>query len=96
VTPRHPYTRALLATTLDLETDRAVPLPVIPGRPPEPGRMPAGCAFAARCPAASDRCRTEDPALERVTPAHRVACWHPDGTPLSLPVKETVTAGGAE
>ncbi|SEP38898.1 dipeptide/oligopeptide/nickel ABC transporter permease/ATP-binding protein [Amycolatopsis saalfeldensis] len=96
VTPRHPYTRALLATTLDLETDREAPLPVIPGRPPEPGRMPSGCAFAARCPAVSDRCRTEDPVLERVTTVHRVACWHPDGSPLAVPVKEAVTTGGGE
>ncbi|MFI9455491.1 dipeptide/oligopeptide/nickel ABC transporter permease/ATP-binding protein [Amycolatopsis sp. NPDC052450] len=93
-TPRHPYTRALLAATLDLETDRDAPLAVIPGRPPEPDRVPNGCAFADRCPAVTDRCRLEDPVLERVEPGHRVACWHP--APLSLPAKETVTAGGAE
>ncbi|MBE1573605.1 dipeptide/oligopeptide/nickel ABC transporter permease/ATP-binding protein [Amycolatopsis roodepoortensis] len=93
-TPRHPYTRALLAATLDLDTDRDAPLAVIPGRPPEPDRVPAGCAFADRCPAVTDRCRLEDPALERVEPGHRVACWYP--APLSPPVKEIVTAGGAE
>nr|WP_042178455.1 dipeptide/oligopeptide/nickel ABC transporter permease/ATP-binding protein [Kibdelosporangium sp. MJ126-NF4]CEL13188.1 Oligopeptide transport system permease protein OppB (TC 3.A.1.5.1) [Kibdelosporangium sp. MJ126-NF4]CTQ98878.1 Oligopeptide transport system permease protein OppB (TC 3.A.1.5.1) [Kibdelosporangium sp. MJ126-NF4] len=76
-TPRHPYTRALLAATLDLETDRDAPLAVIPGRPPEPDRVPDGCAFADRCPAVTDRCRLEDPVLERVTAEHRVACWHP-------------------
>ncbi|MFE6612133.1 dipeptide/oligopeptide/nickel ABC transporter permease/ATP-binding protein [Amycolatopsis sp. NPDC057786] len=93
-TPRHPYTRALLAATLDLETDRDAPLAVIPGRPPEPDRVPTGCAFADRCPAVTDRCRLEDPALEHLEPGHRVACWYP--APLSPPVKETVTAGGAE
>ncbi|MBB5851338.1 dipeptide/oligopeptide/nickel ABC transporter permease/ATP-binding protein [Amycolatopsis umgeniensis] len=80
-TPRHPYTRALLATTLDLETDRDEPLSVIPGRPPEPDRMPVGCAFAARCPLATDRCRAEDPELTEVAPGHRVACWHPEEAP---------------
>lgn len=74
---RHPYTRALLATTVDLETDRDEPLAVIPGRPPEPDRVPAGCAFAARCPLATDRCREEDPLLEPTPDGHRVACWHP-------------------
>jgi oligopeptide/dipeptide ABC transporter ATP-binding protein len=80
---RHPYTRALLATTVDLETDRDRPLEVIPGRPPEPDRVPEGCAFAARCPLASERCRTEDPVLEPAADGHRVACWHPQVTVLS-------------
>ncbi|MER6799729.1 dipeptide/oligopeptide/nickel ABC transporter permease/ATP-binding protein, partial [Amycolatopsis mediterranei] len=81
---RHPYTRALLATTVDLETDRDQPLEVIPGRPPEPDQVPAGCAFAARCPLASERCRTEDPVLEATDRRdHRVACWHPQVTVLS-------------
>lgn len=80
---RHPYTRALLATTVDLETDRDRPLEVIPGRPPEPGQVPEGCAFAARCPLASDRCRTEDPVLDPATGGHRVACWHPQVSVLS-------------
>ncbi|GAB3745542.1 dipeptide/oligopeptide/nickel ABC transporter permease/ATP-binding protein [Amycolatopsis oliviviridis] len=92
-TPRHPYTRALLAATLDLETDRDTPLAVIPGRPPEPDRVPTGCAFADRCPAVTDRCRLEDPVLESVGSSHRVACWEASA---SLSTKETVTAGGAE
>ncbi|WP_370948018.1 dipeptide/oligopeptide/nickel ABC transporter permease/ATP-binding protein [Amycolatopsis sp. cg5] len=88
---RHPYTRALLATTVDLTTDRDAPLLVIPGRPPEPDRMPAGCAFAERCPMASDRCRTEDPVL--TGDGHRVACWHPHE--VETPVCETAAAGGS-
>ncbi|WP_283136400.1 dipeptide/oligopeptide/nickel ABC transporter permease/ATP-binding protein [Rhizohabitans arisaemae] len=75
--PRHPYTRALLAAVPDMETDRDRELAVIPGRPPEPDRMPVGCAFAPRCPVADDRCREEDPVLGRIANAHRVACWHP-------------------
>ncbi|WP_103354459.1 dipeptide/oligopeptide/nickel ABC transporter permease/ATP-binding protein [Amycolatopsis sp. CA-128772] len=80
---QHPYTRALLAATVDLDTDRDRPLEVIPGRPPEPDQVPGGCAFAARCPLASDRCRTEDPVLEPAGKGHRVACWHPQVTVLS-------------
>ncbi|MEV6824172.1 dipeptide/oligopeptide/nickel ABC transporter permease/ATP-binding protein [Amycolatopsis sp. NPDC051102] len=80
---QHPYTRALLATTVDLDTDRDQPLEVIPGRPPEPDQVPGGCAFAARCPLASERCRAEDPVLEPAADGHRVACWHPQLTVLS-------------
>ncbi|WP_370962450.1 dipeptide/oligopeptide/nickel ABC transporter permease/ATP-binding protein [Amycolatopsis sp. cg9] len=81
--PRHPYTRALLATTVDLDTDRDEPLEVIPGRPPAPDQVPAGCAFADRCPLAAERCRAEDPVLEPAAAGHRVACWHPPAGVLS-------------
>jgi oligopeptide/dipeptide ABC transporter ATP-binding protein len=75
--PRHPYTRALIAAVPDLDADREQPLAVIPGRPPEPDQVPVGCAFAPRCPLASERCRTEDPVLADIGGGGRVACWHP-------------------
>ena len=73
---RHPYTRALVAAVPDMDTDLDRPLAVIPGRPVDPADVPAGCAYAARCPLASDRCRTEDPPLETDAAGRRVACWH--------------------
>ncbi|MDG4860639.1 dipeptide/oligopeptide/nickel ABC transporter permease/ATP-binding protein [Streptomyces sp. T-3] len=81
---RHPYTRALLAAVPDLDTDRERPLAVIPGRPPDPDRIPAGCAFAPRCAYADDHCRREDPEPAAYALGHRVACWHPvqDGNDL--------------
>ncbi|WP_090051760.1 dipeptide/oligopeptide/nickel ABC transporter permease/ATP-binding protein [Lentzea fradiae] len=72
---RHPYTTALLAAVPDLDTDRDAPLAVIPGRPPEPGEITAGCPFAPRCPLAEERCRTEEPELSALSDGHRVACW---------------------
>lgn len=75
--PRHPYTSALLRSVPDLQTDPEQRMEVIDGRPPEPGQVPAGCAFAPRCPAADDRCRSEDPELAQIDLTHRVACWHP-------------------
>ncbi|WP_425559767.1 oligopeptide/dipeptide ABC transporter ATP-binding protein [Kitasatospora terrestris] len=60
--PRHPYTAGLLACTPRLEPGAAPPRP-IPGRPVSLAEAPAGCAFAARCAHAEDRCRTEPPAL---------------------------------
>ncbi|WP_432981317.1 dipeptide/oligopeptide/nickel ABC transporter permease/ATP-binding protein [Dactylosporangium sp. CA-233914] len=73
----HPYTRALLAAVPDMDTDLDRPLAVIPGRPPELDQLPAGCAFAARCERADDRCRASDPALIELGGKHRIACWHP-------------------
>ncbi|WP_224058156.1 dipeptide/oligopeptide/nickel ABC transporter permease/ATP-binding protein [Streptomyces kanamyceticus] len=77
---RHPYTRALLAAVPALDTDRDAPLAVIPGRPPEPGQVTAGCAFASRCSFADERCGADEPDpvnVGAVGAMHRVACWHP-------------------
>ncbi|MGW5414187.1 dipeptide/oligopeptide/nickel ABC transporter permease/ATP-binding protein [Actinomadura geliboluensis] len=82
--PRHPYTRALVATVPDMATDLAEPLATIPGRPVDPGDVPSGCGYADRCPLADARCRAEDPLLAADPggpPRHRVACWHA-GEPL--------------
>jgi peptide/nickel transport system permease protein len=74
----HPYTRALLAAVPSMETRRDLPLAVIPGRPADPANLPAGCAFAARCAFASDRCRAQDPPLVADPAGREVACWHVD------------------
>ncbi|MFC3714275.1 dipeptide/oligopeptide/nickel ABC transporter permease/ATP-binding protein [Sphingoaurantiacus capsulatus] len=74
--PAHPYAHALLASAIDLDTDVAAPLPTIPGRPPIAGGAAPGCAFAPRCPRASDACAV-DPALSPIGAMHDVACWHP-------------------
>jgi oligopeptide/dipeptide ABC transporter ATP-binding protein len=67
---RHPYTRALLEAVPDMATDRDLPLAVIPGRPADPGNLPAGCAFAPRCPRADDLCGRSDPPLLAGDPSY--------------------------
>jgi oligopeptide/dipeptide ABC transporter ATP-binding protein len=76
--PAHPYTVALLASVPTMESDRERPLVSIPGRAVGPFDHSPGCPFAPRCPAASDRCRTELPVLTPLANGHRVACWHPN------------------
>jgi oligopeptide/dipeptide ABC transporter ATP-binding protein len=63
-TPRHPYTRGLLAA-IPRMTEGAVDgsAPAITGDPPSPLRIPAGCRFRTRCPIAQPRCEQEDPVL---------------------------------
>jgi oligopeptide/dipeptide ABC transporter ATP-binding protein len=83
---RHPYTRALIGAVPDMTTDLDAPLATIPGHPVDPQHVPAGCAFAARCPLVTERCRQEEPTL-RADAAGTVACWHV-GRPLPIATEE--------
>jgi oligopeptide transport system ATP-binding protein len=74
--PAHPYTAALLASIPRLDTPLAERLASIDGQPPHPGDQHAGCAFAPRCPAASDPCRAVRPEL-RSAGQREVACHTP-------------------
>jgi oligopeptide/dipeptide ABC transporter ATP-binding protein len=72
--PAHPYTRALLDAIprLGQEFDR---LTAIPGLPPDPAHLPAGCSFAPRCPRMIERCGTEAPPGFVVGDRHDARCW---------------------
>ncbi|MER7787019.1 ABC transporter ATP-binding protein [Streptomyces sp. NPDC097640] len=79
-TPTHPYTRALLRAMPRLDGPDATSadrLFAIPGQPPDPARLPSGCAFHPRCALARDRCLGSVPALEPLPadPEHTAACW---------------------
>jgi oligopeptide/dipeptide ABC transporter ATP-binding protein len=52
-------------------------LATIPGQPPNLENLSTGCAFAARCAFADDKCREDDPLLTVFAGPHSVACWHP-------------------
>jgi len=84
--PAHPYTIGLLgARPRPGQTRRAgARLDVIPGAVPAAGARVEGCCYQARCPRAQARCRTDVPALARVTPGgasgdHAAACHFPEG-----------------
>jgi len=75
-TPRHPYTKLLAESA-----------PVV-GRPlkapeqkdselPDPLSPPPGCAFAGRCPRATERCLTAEPELKQLGEHQFAACHHP-------------------
>jgi peptide/nickel transport system ATP-binding protein len=70
--PQHPYTKRLLDSLPVIGGARELAVP-IPGGPPDPGDLPAGCRFRPRCPYAAERC-LEDPALREVAPAQAAAC----------------------
>jgi len=74
--PRHPYTRALLASVPvpDPEIEHRRQHQVIQGEVPSPMNPPVGCAFHPRCPLADASCRAAVPALQAVGGDHLVAC----------------------
>jgi oligopeptide/dipeptide ABC transporter ATP-binding protein len=57
LSPRHPYTRALLDCIPDLDDPAATPPRGIPGRMPSPLAPPAQCRFADRCGFVQPACR---------------------------------------
>jgi len=73
--PMHPYTRALLQALPRVDRRRRGSLKSIPGAPPSLLVEPRGCPFAVRCEYVIERCRVENPPLERVGLSHRLACW---------------------
>jgi peptide/nickel transport system ATP-binding protein len=63
-TPLHPYTRGLLASTIN-GARRGKRLEAIPGAPPRLDQLPLGCSFAPRCTLADAACRQgEIPTVE--------------------------------
>jgi peptide/nickel transport system ATP-binding protein len=60
--PEHPYTVGLLGSIPRFER-RAEALATIEGMVPDMTLPPTGCRFAARCPFADARCRTERPPI---------------------------------
>ncbi len=83
VQPQHPYTAALLTSLprLDGATRRLVS---IPGQPPDPIRLPRGCAFQPRCPVGSERavCATERPPLATAGPGLSACHFPTEAAPL--------------
>jgi peptide/nickel transport system ATP-binding protein/oligopeptide transport system ATP-binding protein len=82
LTPRHPYTVALLS---------AVPSskPAAKGRGkrirlsgdvPSPLNPPAACRFHTRCWKAQEICKTTEPPLNELATGHQVACHFPENT----------------
>jgi len=65
---RHPYTQVLFASA----TGQAVK----EGAQRTQRDMASACAFAGRCPQATERCFTETPALRQITPGHSVRCHY--------------------
>ncbi|MCR4711330.1 MAG: ABC transporter ATP-binding protein [Clostridia bacterium] len=74
--PKHPYTKALLASSPRLDAANKAELASIPGTPPDLLAPPEGCAFAARCRYAMNICARLMPSYtEFAEEGHYAACW---------------------
>src|SRR5882724_4314688 len=71
--PRHPYTRALLASTPAVDPAARSVRVAVRGELPSPLDPPPGCAFHKRCSFASAECARTRPELRRVD-GRLVAC----------------------
>jgi oligopeptide transport system ATP-binding protein len=80
--PRHPYTRALLASVPLPDPRQKQPPPLVDGDVPSPVDPPTGCAFHTRCRFAMAQCKTERPTLREVGARHQVACLLNEGAGL--------------
>ncbi len=82
--PRHPYTRALLASTPRVDATRGAAAlaraaaSALSGELPSPLAPPSGCVFRTRCPFALARCAEVMPRLEPTGAAHAAACIRQD------------------
>lgn len=81
----HPYTRALLNASTNVDTPIEDIRP-IPGTSPDPVNVPEGCSYHPRCPLAADRCEQEDPNLVEVDDGHRAACFYWDDVEGTIPL----------
>jgi peptide/nickel transport system ATP-binding protein len=78
LTPRHPYTEALLsAVPRPNPRQRREPI-VLQGEVADPANPPSGCYFHPRCRYKIDRCVTETPELREIAPGHLVSCHRAD------------------
>jgi len=78
--PRHPYTRALLASTPRVGAAHGeaalagAARTALSGELPSPLAPPSGCVFRTRCPYAIARCADVVPPLDPVGDSHVAAC----------------------
>lgn len=82
--PRHPYTRALIDSIPEVDTEYDT-LPTLDGAMPDLGNLPDGCNFAPRCEFATEACRSDDDPelLSTSESTSRVACIHAEDLDLS-------------
>ncbi len=101
--PTHPYTKALIWATPNLEEKRVTEMPVRSIDIPDPVDPPSGCRFHTRCPEAREVCKHTEPTMSAVDQSdrHESACHWAQGTqeyeesdPLYQPTDDVISGEG--
>jgi len=74
VSPKHPYTQALLASVPVPDPESQAEEIVLEGDVISPINPPKGCRFSSRCHQYREGCEKEEPPLLEIEPGHFVAC----------------------
>ncbi|KPU42446.1 oligopeptide transport ATP-binding protein OppF [Oxobacter pfennigii] len=74
--PLHPYTKALFSAVPDISSRKERSRIILHGEIPTHTDAFWGCAFHARCPSATEKCRQETPSVREVYPDHFTACHY--------------------
>ena len=74
VSPKHPYSQALLASTLSPDPEIQTREIVLEGDVISPINPPPGCRFYTRCHEVKEGCKENEPALLEIESGHFVAC----------------------
>ncbi|GAB3691466.1 ABC transporter ATP-binding protein [Salinarchaeum chitinilyticum] len=80
----HPYTRALLNSTPNLDAPLSE-MTSIEGSAPDPVNVPEGCSYHPRCPLADEQCVAESPDFHEVSDTHQVECFHWEDAAEAIP-----------
>jgi oligopeptide transport system ATP-binding protein len=74
--PRHPYTKALLASVPLPDPSKRTDLAALEGDVPSPVNIPPGCRFRARCAYATEKCAITSPPLYEFGTDHGAECLY--------------------
>ncbi len=87
VTPKHPYTEALMAAIPIADPRVQQDREGLPGEVPNPANPPSGCYFHPRCNYCVDICKSQTPELREIVPEHWVSCHRAEELALTGIVK---------
>jgi oligopeptide/dipeptide ABC transporter ATP-binding protein len=74
--PKHPYTKALLNSVLQVDKGSKTKVELIKGELPSNENLPVGCNFASRCPYATQECLKKEPETTEISQTHKVNCFN--------------------
>ena len=81
--PKHPYTRALVASTPIIDPDVEREPIELEGEVPDPVNLPSGCRFAPRCPEVMEGCWNGEPPMYDLDEQQARCILYEDGSAVA-------------